>query len=946
MSLRPWREVAVPHEDVLKGTFQQAEFAADLAAVHAGQAPAEYRDPVLFFRRTYITEGMRLLLDSVLKRLAGRGGEPVIQLQTAFGGGKTHTLLAVYHLAKGEATVSDLSGVAAVLDGAGLRELPRARLVVIDGNRLPPDMPWRRGDVMIKTLWGDLAWQLGGQAAYERIRAADQAGTSPGKEALIELLAAHAPCVILIDELVSYVRQFFGGGARSGGTYDSILSFVQALTEALKVVPTAVMLASLPASEREAGGEGGAAALAALSYYFGRVQALWKPVATEEAFEIVRRRLFTEIADQAAAESVCRAFANYYIENAADFPHETQDSRYCERLRRAYPIHPEVFDRLYIDWSTLENFQRTRGVLKLMAKAIHRLWKDGNNDLLIMPGSLPLYDSDTRNESIYYLPQGWDPVVERDIDGERAETTDIDSHDTRLGSVQACRRAARAIFLGSAPSTANQLARGLEGERVVLGCAQPGQQTGVYKDALRRLTDRLHYLNHANGRYWFDTRPNLRREMEERRGRFNDREHVVPCLRDRLRTDIGPGLFDAVHVFVDSADIADDADLRLVVLSPDAGFSRTVQAPAIERAAAILQSRGEQPRIRQNRLVFLAADYDIVSRLKDQVRILLAWESIVADVKVLNLDQYQLLEAQRGVESASAALKRLIRETYRWLLVPTQQATPGKGVSGVEWEHYQLNPGAAGFAQEIERVLRENELVIAGDWAPVHLRNLLRDWFWKDGISAVGALDVWQKTCCYLYLPRLRNQTVFREAIEKGANSADFFGLAYGMEPAAQGSGSEYVGFSFNKPASPALDNSLLLIEPAAAARYAEEMTRKAKVTEPGGGGVQGGGVSDPGPWPGPKPGQVPGDPQPAAMRRFYGSVEIDPLRALPAFADVANEVVVHFTKNLGVRVRIRVDIEAETDASGGFDESLQRTVKENCRVLRFGQAEFERGER
>ena len=267
-------------------------------------------------------------------------------------------------------------------------------------------------------------------------RSAQSSGTSPGKAVLETLLTRCAPCVILIDELVAYVRQFEEGKTLTGGTFDSNLSFVQALTEALKAVPTAVLLASLPESDKEAGSQRGVKALEALAHYFGRVQALWKPVATEEAFEIVRRRLFASINDELAMESVCRAFADFYTGNRDDFPQETQESRYFERLVHAYPIHPEVFDRLYEDWSTLDNFQRTRGVLKMLAKVIHRLWKDGNNDPLIMPGSLPLYDADVRNEVIYYLPQGWDPVIERDVDGERAETTDIENKDTRFGSVQ------------------------------------------------------------------------------------------------------------------------------------------------------------------------------------------------------------------------------------------------------------------------------------------------------------------------------------------------------------------------------------------------------------------------------------------------------------------------------------------------------------------------------
>ena len=437
--LKPWREVAEPHQDVLKGSFQQAEFAADLARVHEGTATPEYQNAALFFERTFITEGMRLLLISLVKRLMGQGGDPVIQLQTAFGGGKTHTMLAVYHIAKGETPAGELQGVSSILDEARVAgDLPRARIAVIDGNKLAPNQPQKHGKgrsaVQVKTMWGELAWQLGGAPAYDLLKESDESGTSPGKAILAQILREHAPCVILMDELVAFVRQFDEGKSFIGGTYDSNLSFVQALTEALKEVPNAVMFASLPESDKEAGSQRGVNALKTLEHYFARVQALWKPVATEEAFEIVRRRLFTKVKHPAEAEQVCRAFADYYTQNGEHFPRETQESRYFERIKNAYPIHPEIFDRLYEDWSTLEGFQRTRGVLKLMAKVIHRLWVDGNTDPLIMPGSFPLEDADTRNEVIYYLPQGWDAVIERDIDGPRSETAEIDGKDTRFGS--------------------------------------------------------------------------------------------------------------------------------------------------------------------------------------------------------------------------------------------------------------------------------------------------------------------------------------------------------------------------------------------------------------------------------------------------------------------------------------------------------------------------------
>jgi predicted AAA+ superfamily ATPase len=940
MNLKPWREIAVPHEDVLKGTFQQAEFAADLSRVHEGTATPEYQNPTLFFQRTFITEGMRLLLDSVIKRLSGKGGDPVIQLQTAFGGGKTHTMLAVYHLAKGGTTASDLPGVPTILDAAGVMELPHTRIAVLDGIKSSPNQPVVRDGQSIRTLWGDLAWQLGKAEGYALVADADASGTSPGKAVLENLLSRYAPCVILIDELVAYVRQFEDGKTLTGGSFDSNLSFVQALTEALKAVPTAVLLASLPESDKEAGSQRGVKALAALAHYFGRIQALWKPVGTEEAFEIVRRRLFTSINDKLAAESVCRAFADYYSANSEDFPRETQESRYFDRLMHAYPIHPEVFDRLYEDWSSLDNFQRTRGVLKLMAKVIHRLWKDNDKDPLIMPGSFPLQDADTRNEVIYYLPQGWDPVVERDVDGERAETTDIENRDTRLGSVQACRRSARAIFLGSAPSTANQLVRGIELERVALGVAQPGQQVGIYKDALRRLGDRLHYLNSGNNRFWFDTRPNLRREMEERKRRFQDKEDVFPAIRDRVQKTFASGVFGGIHIFTASSDVPDDWQLRLVVLPPDAAFSRSGQSLAIERATEILKTRGDQPRFKPNRLIFLAADYDSVSRLKDQMRSTLAWQSIVSDIKEmkLNLDQFQSRQASKSLEDANEALRRMIRETYKWMVAPMQEARPGKGLSEIQWEHFQVNPGAPNLSQEIERVLKENELLIT-EWAPIHLAAVLKNWFWKDDIKDTSALHVWQQSCQQLYLPRLKDDTVFQQTMGAGAESRDFFGFAQGKE------GGRYVGFTFGKRTSLFLDSSLLLIEPVTAAGYAEaqraaeEAARpKPSETTPD---TAGSGASPPKVEGSAKPAYVGGGATTQLVKKqFYGSIELDAIQAKKQFADLVDEVVLQFTSRPGVKVKIAIEIQA--DSATGFDDGLQRAVKENCNVLRFKNAEFE----
>jgi len=576
MNLKPWREIITPHRNVLEGTFQESEFAADLNKVVNGSAPPEYQDPSLFFERTFITEGMKLMLSSVVKRLTGQGGDPVVQLQTAFGGGKTHAMMAVYHLTQSERPVAHLPGIPPVLDEleisdfgvSSVERLPQTRVAVLDGNSLSPSQPRKRGSLTINTIWGEMAWQIGGEEGFKMLEHADRDGTSPGKEVLADIFMRFSPCIILMDETVAYIRQFAENRTYPGGTFDSNMSFIHALTEAAGHVPTAMVLASLPESDIEAGGERGKQALRQIENLFHRIEAIWKPVSSEEGFEIVRRRLFSPSDNNEMRDAVCKSFAEMYIEKG-NYPAATKESGYFQRMISAYPFHPEIFDRLYEDWASLENFQRTRGVLRLMAMVVHRLWVDGNHDFLIMPGSIPMYDIPVKNELIRYLPTGWEPVLDRDVDGPKATTTQIDKNDTRFGSIHAARRVSRSIFLGSAPTTSGQRIRGINAEHIRLGCAQPGQSSGTYDDALRRLNDKLYYLYSGNERYWYDTQTNLRREAEDRMFRFEDKESFLfPEIARRLKATLRGKPFKGIHVFAPHGDIPDDTSIRLIVLPP------------------------------------------------------------------------------------------------------------------------------------------------------------------------------------------------------------------------------------------------------------------------------------------------------------------------------------------------------------------------------------------
>jgi predicted AAA+ superfamily ATPase len=940
--MKPWREIIVPHPDVLNGTFQQSEFAADLTAVRTGKATPEYGEAKAFYERTFITEGMGRLLSQVALRLNGKGGEPVIQLQTAFGGGKTHTMLAVYHLASRRCPLGDLIGIPALLDQIGLMDVPQAQIAVLDGTAHAPGQAWKHGKQAIHTLWGELAWQLGQAEGYAMVKEADESGTSPGKEVLMELLARFAPCVVLLDELVVYIRQFVESQALSGGTYDSNLSFIQSLTEAAKLVPNAVVLASLPESDSQAGGPRGISALKALEAVFNRVQALWKTVAPEEAFEIVRRRLFEQIKDAKGRDEVCRAFAAAYVYEGAKLPQETQETRYYDRMLQSYPIHPEVFAQLYEEWTTIEGFQRTRGVLKLMAKVIFRLWQDNNKDLMILPGSLPLYDGSARNELLYYLGPGWDPVMDRDIDGERAETTQLEAKETRFGAVQAARRVARTVFLSSAPSSVSMKAgtRGIERSGVLLGCLQPGQTSSLYSDALNRLADQLHYMSSSGDktqdgtRFWFDTRANLRREMEERKVRYDDKNEVRGRMAEIIKKlAAGASFFDGTHIFTPHSDVPDDGALRLVVLGPEQFFSREEGRLATEAVLDYVRNNGAKPRYRGNRLLFLAPDHGALTRLRDSIRVALAWNSIVEDVANMRLvlDNLQAEQAKKELKGAEDVLPRVARECYKWLLCPSQENPTGKPAV----ENFSLNTSGAALGPEIERVCLDNEWVIP-TWSPIHLRTKLKELYWKTDKSAVKAADFWEDSLRYLYLPRLKDRGVLSQAIVKGAGTRDFFGTAYGEHEG------KFDGFKFGD-SNVQFDDTLLLIEPEAAKAY-EAANQPAPSPDPIPPGPVPPGPTPPGPVPPGPSDPTPPDPTPpvpqSKAKSFHGSADIAPATAKMRLVQIAEEIVALLSADPNAEVKVRIEIDAEF--AHGAQDQTKRAVSENAKVLGFKTAEWE----
>jgi predicted AAA+ superfamily ATPase len=942
-NLKAWREVVTPHADVASGRYQQAEFAADLWQVHLGEGSDEYRKPVEFFRRTFLTESLKRLLVGGVQRLSSQGGDPVVQLQTNFGGGKTHSMLALHHLFGGAAP-GELAGIDAVLAEAGVKSLPKARRVVLVGNKISPGNPVTKpDDTVVRTLWGELAYQLGGMKAFARIAKDDEKATSPG-DVLRELFVEHGPCLVLIDEWVAYARQLHDQSDLPAGSFETQFTFAQALTESAKLAKNCLLVVSLPASDTagsphtqaddvEVGGIRGREALDRLRNVVGRVESSWRPATAEEGFEIVRRRLFEPIAGEKFKQRdlTASAFAELYHAQAAEFPAECRGGDYERRMKAAYPIHPEIFDRLYTDWSTLVKFQRTRGVLRLMAAVIHSLWEKGDRSPLILPSTIPIDDPRVQFELTRYLSDNWAPIIEKDVDGPNSVPLRIDAEIPNLGKLSATRRVARTIYLGSAP-TAAVAHRGLEDRRVKLGCVMPGEAPQIFGDALRRLASAATYLYQDGPRAWYATQPTVTKLAEDRAEQLKrDQDKVAAELETRLRADLKrTGDFSRIHALPHSgADVPDDYDARLVVLPSEHAYSRESGNAAETAAKAILESRGNAPRLYRNTLVFLAADKVRLQDLDEALRRYLAWESIVVDEKELNLDEHQRRQAETQKQAADGAVTARLPETYQWLLVP-EQSTPQAQIT---WEASRL-AGADALAVRVSKKLRGDEALIGSLGSTILRKHLDEVPLWLGDHVAVKQLV--DDSARYLYLNRIAGAEVLAQAIREGVAlltwRADTFAYAESYDETAR----RYRGLRGGQRTNVSTDSTGLLVKPGVASRQLEaEAAPPETPTSTWQTPTDVSPESPRGVHEGPPP-----PPIRKSLKRFHGSVRVDSTRVGRDAGRIADEAIAHLAGQVGAEVTVTIEIDARLPK--GATDQLVRTVTENSRTLRFDSQGFE----
>ncbi|WOS64267.1 DUF499 domain-containing protein [Sinorhizobium fredii] len=918
-ALKPWIEVALPHPDVIANRFKEAEFAADLFAVDAGYASEGYATPSAFYGITFLTEGLKRVLTTAMQRLGCAGGDPVIGLQTAFGGGKTHTMLAIFHLVKHLRDGGDpreLNGLGEILSRAEVTLLPKPKLAVFVGSAKGADVSLNLKDgPRVHTLWGYIAWRIAGDEGLKIIADAETARTSPGSELMVELFKLAGPSVILLDELTMFARQL------DDDRFEALLSFIQSLTEAAKIVPGILIVGSLPESHAEAGGPRGEAALLRLEKIFGRVQSAWLPASGDETYEIIRRRLFQPLdaEGEKARDEAVKAFHDLYKKNPAEFPPEAREARYLELLRLSYPIHPELFDRLSKDWASLEKFQRTRGVLRFMANVVGVLWHSQTRDPMIMPARVPVAHERVRTSVLYPLDPAFGSVVDKEVDGDGSLPSRMEANPSRrISQLRAATRAARAVFICSAPLVGQPNA-GLTGQGLRLACAEPGDQLAIFGEALRELSERATYLYEEAGRYWFSTQPTLNRLAEDRAKAFPDHE-VDAAIADVLRDDArSNGGFHRVFAAPDDPVTIDEApSLSLVILSPahpHAGKAATKSAAADSVTDALTRCRASQRRFR-NTLIFIAADEANLATAREVTRKAMAWASIATDDRLQQqMTQAQTTDARDKAKTNREAALKAVRAAWSHILYPAKSETPGKPF---DLEHSLISSRDRAAIPVVVYDKSKADGIALEKLGTERLWHALKP-IWPEDRPHLAISEVVDWFASYVYLPKLRDKVVLESAIREAVAKLDpQFGFAESFDEST----GRYHKLIWAKDPPDFTSASALIVRAAEAKKQLDEERAVSLLPATG----------------------SPPDPVPLVQnssstisqgpRRFYGSVEIDMVRPVKSFDTILNAVVMELQRTPGAKVKLTLEIEAE--ASEGFEDSEVGIVRDNARQLKF----------
>ena len=614
--MKAFHTIAIPHKDILQGNLTLDVFAADLHEVSLKRGPDEYKDPEIFFQKTYLTTGLKNILSVVERRINGKGGDPVIQLQTPFGGGKTHSLIAIYHKAKEW----------------------KAKTVVIVGEKIEPT----------DTLWGIIEKQLTGKVQRFKEQVA------PGGEALKELIEAHQPVLILMDEVLQYVTRAAGVKVGASNLGAQTIAFMQALTETIGTIPKASLLLSLPSSVPEHYDENAEKLFSQLQKVSGRVEKIYTPVEDSEITKIIRRRLFSSV-NEAESAKVAKHYVDY-LEKENLLPQGLLASEYRDQFMSSYPFIPDVVDVLYKRWGTFPQFQRTRGVLRLLAQVISTV-KSSNKSYITL-ADFNLANQELRQDLIKHIDSTFNGVIASDITDKNSGAVKVNDklgpsyQGLLLGS-----RTATTIFMYSHSGGS---VKGATVPEVKRSATTTDNISAVIDSAFDELEKELFFLQKFGDRYFFSNQPNLNKILVTQMDNIKDQDLEV-LEKELLQEKIKGNTFK-VYLWEDkSANVVDDESLKLVILKKDNK----------EIIYDILKKKGSSPRTKSNTLFCLYPSEMDRGNFTHQMKKKIAYD-LILKAPNLNLSPEQRKEIKKELDRLDSNLFESLRKYYRMVAVPTK----------------------------------------------------------------------------------------------------------------------------------------------------------------------------------------------------------------------------------------------------------------------------------
>ena len=640
--LPSWFRNCLPHYDIRSGVLDESVFAANLNEVALGTGPEVYNNPTSFFAKTYVTAGLRDIANRVVRALNGEETENrVISLQTGFGGGKTHTLISIYHIVKSGARLLESESCKHILQEGVTPNFENAKVAVFTNNTT--DVSQGRQTIegfTIYTLWGELAYQLGGKEAYEKIKQNDIDRTAPTSAILKPIIQNAGTSLILIDELADYCVKATSKKVGDGNLFSQTNSFMQTLTEVVSSVPKCVLIATLPASATEvADSQIGQTVLDSLQTRIVRIGSSVKPVDDEEIFEVVRRRLFEQINETSVVDLVAKRYKDMFHNRYRDLPEYCDKMEYANKIKKSYPFHPELIEMFRQRWGSDPRFQRTRGVLRLLASIVQDLWRRRES----LTGSQALiHTSDVNLENLGSLTgtitnlmgSNWETVMLADVYGTSSNARKIDEADptSNIGQYHLTQGIATTLLMASVGAKQN---KGLDIKQLKLCVLRPKAFNHNDIDgALNKLEQVAHYLYSTKvggATYWFESKANINILIAQAKSEVK-KEDVEAEIIKRLKNSAS--FIHEINVLVcPTGDVPEQKQLTLVILPPSIAMP-TGGTPSHCLTTAVKEialKRGNSDRVMRNTIFYLACSEAGRGALSDKLKDYLACTKIIAE---------------------------------------------------------------------------------------------------------------------------------------------------------------------------------------------------------------------------------------------------------------------------------------------------------------------------